>query len=100
MFEQHDRWLEELLEYTDRKEAITCSSGYIPLTAITQEIATACADSRPHSRRQVDSWQSMADDLADTLGWIGPGLLALVDAPGRAVQHGVGLVTERMWLFS
>ncbi|HYB36306.1 MAG TPA: hypothetical protein VEF72_11380, partial [Mycobacterium sp.] len=35
------------------------------------------------------SWQSMADDLFDTLGWIGPDLLALVDAPGRAVHHAI-----------
>jgi hypothetical protein len=89
LFEQHDRWLEELLEYTKRKEAVTCSSGYMPLTAITQEIATACADSRPHSGQQVASWQSMADDLTDTLGWIGPDLLALVDAPGRAIHQAI-----------
>jgi hypothetical protein len=89
LFEQHDRWLEELLEYTNRKEAVTCSSGYMPLTAITQEIATACADSRQHSGQQIASWQSMADDLFDSLGWIGPDLLALVDAPGRAVHQAI-----------
>jgi hypothetical protein len=89
LFEQHDRWLEELLEYTDRKEAITCSSGYMPLTAITQEIAAACADSRQHGGQQIAGWQSMADDLSDTLGWIGPDLLALVDAPGRAVRQAI-----------
>jgi hypothetical protein len=89
LFEQHDRWLEELLEYTNRKEAVTCNSGYMPLTAITQEIATACADIRPHSGQQIASWQSMADDLIDTLGWIGPDLLALVDAPGRAIHQAI-----------
>jgi hypothetical protein len=87
--EQHDRWLEELLEYTSRKEAVTCSSGYMPLTAITQEIVTACADSRPHSGQQIASWQSMAGDLSDTLDWIGPDLLALVDAPARAVHRAI-----------
>jgi hypothetical protein len=86
LFEKHDRWLEELLEYTNRKETVTCTSGDVPLTAITEEIVSACADSRPHSGQQIASWQSMADDLSDTLGWIGPDLLALVDAPGRAVQ--------------
>jgi hypothetical protein len=89
MFEQHDRWLEELLEYTDRKEAVTCRSGYMPLTAITQEITTACADAREHGRLQIASWQSMADDLSDTLDWIGPDLLALVDTPARAVLQAI-----------
>jgi hypothetical protein len=50
MFEQQERWLEELREYTDRKEAVTCRSGYMPLTAITQEIADACADTREPPR--------------------------------------------------
>ena len=89
MFEQHDRWLEELLEYTSRKESVTCTSGCMPLTAIAQEIATACADNRQHSRQQSPNWQSMASDLADTLDWIGPDLQALVDHPARAVHHTV-----------
>jgi hypothetical protein len=89
MFEQHERWLEELLEYTNRNEAVTCRSGYMPLTAITQEIATACADAREHDWRQIDSWQSMGADLSDSLGWIGPDLLALVAAAGRAVLHAI-----------
>lgn len=89
MFERHDRWLEELLEYTNREGAVTCSSGYMPLTAITQEIATACADSRQHGGQQIASWQSIADDLFDSLGWIGPDLLALADASGRAVHHAI-----------
>ena len=50
MFEQHERWLEELLEYTNRKESLTCSSGHMPLTAIAQEIATACADTATSQR--------------------------------------------------
>jgi hypothetical protein len=88
MFEQHERWLEELLEYTDRKEAVTCRSGYMPLTAITQEITTACADAREHGRLQIGSWESMAADLSDTLDWIGPDLLALVDTPeGRSTAR-------------
>lgn len=59
----------------------------MPLTAITQEIVTACADSRPHSGQQIAGWQSMAGDLSDTLDWIGSDLLALVDAPARAVHR-------------
>lgn len=86
LFQQHDRWLEELLEYTNREEAVTCRDGYLTLTAIAQEIATACADARVHDHKQKASWESMAADLFDTLDWIGPGLLALVDTPGRAVH--------------
>jgi len=89
MFEQHARWLEELLEYTNRKESVTCTSGYTALTAITQEIATACADTRQHSRQQVPNWQSMASDLSDTLDWIGPELQALVDGQARAIHHAI-----------
>ena len=87
MFEQDERWLDELVEYTNRKESRTCSSGHMPLTAIAQEIATACADTRQHSRQQIPNWQSMASDLSDTLDWIGPDLQALVDAPARAIHH-------------
>jgi hypothetical protein len=89
MFEQHERWLEELLEYTNREEATTCRSGYMPLTAIAQEIATACADARDHGRLHIPSWESMAADLSDSLDWIGPGLLTLVDAPGRTVLNAI-----------
>jgi hypothetical protein len=89
MFEQHERWLEELLEYTNRKEAVTCRSGYMPLTAIAQEIAVACADIREHTGQQAASWESMAADLSDSLDWIGPGLLALVDSVSQAVHHAI-----------
>ena len=58
MFEQHDRWLEELREYTNREEAVTCRSGYMPLTAIAQEITAACADARVRDHMQIDSWES------------------------------------------
>ena len=47
MFEKRDRWLEELLEYTNRKELITCTSGHMPLTAITED-SRACALTRSH----------------------------------------------------
>jgi hypothetical protein len=89
MFEQHDRWLEELLEYTNQKEAVTCRSDYMPLTAIAQEITTACADARVHDHMQIDSWESMAADLSDSLDWIGPNLLALVDTAARRVHHAI-----------
>lgn len=89
MFEQHARWLEELQAYTQREEAVTCRAGYMPLTAIAQEIATACADARVHDHMQVDSWESMAADLSDSLDWIGPELLALVGTPARAVHQAI-----------
>lgn len=87
MFEQHDRWLEELLECTRRKESITCASGHMPLTAILQEIADACADPQQHDRTQIYDWQSRASDLADTLDWLGPELKALVGAQGQTIQQ-------------
>lgn len=89
MFQQHARWLEELQEYTDRKEAVTCRAGYMPLTAIAQEIATMCADARVHDHMQIDSWDSIAADLSDSLDWIGPELLALVGTPARAVHQAI-----------
>jgi hypothetical protein len=89
MFEQRDRWLEELREYTGRKESVTCTSGHMPLTAIAQEIAIACADPRPHNGQQVGDWQSRASDLADTLDWIGPELHALVASPSQAIHQAI-----------
>ena len=89
MFEQRDRWLKELLEYTNRKETVTCTSGHMPLTAIAQEIANACADARVHDHQQKYDWQSMASDLAQTLAWVGPELHALVVAPVQAVHHAI-----------
>ncbi|WP_428340761.1 hypothetical protein [Mycobacterium sp.] len=89
MFEQHARWLEELQAYARREEAVTCRAGYMPLTAIAQEIAIASADARVHDHQQVYNWDSMAADLSDSLNWIGPELLALVDIPARAVQQAI-----------
>jgi hypothetical protein len=89
MFEQHERWLEELCEYTNREGAASCYSGYMPLTAIMQEIAAACADIREHTSQQSASWESMATDLSDCLDGIGPGLMALVDTAGRAVHRAI-----------
>ncbi len=97
MFEQHARWLEELQEYTRRKEAVTCRAGYMPLTAITQEIATLCADARVHDHLQIRSWESIAADLSDSLDWIGPELLALVGTPARTVHQAItnGILVPR-----
>lgn len=87
--EQHDRWLEELLEYTGRKESITCTSGHMPLTAILQEIANACADPQQHDHMQKFDWQSRASDLSETINWLGPELKALVDVPGQAILQAI-----------
>lgn len=97
MFEQHVRWLEELEEYTNRTEAVTCRAGYMPLTAIAQEITAACADARVHDHMQIDSWESSGADLFDSLQWIGPELLALVDTPAQAVHQAItnGLLLPR-----
>ncbi|MFI1916803.1 hypothetical protein [Nocardia sp. NPDC020380] len=86
MFDQHDRWLEELMLYTGRKELITCTAGRMPLTAIVAEIAEACSDPRVHDRQRSYDWQSMASDLEAALEWIGPELSALVDSTSRAVH--------------
>jgi hypothetical protein len=89
MLEQHARWLEELQAYTDREEAVTCRAGYMPLTAIAQEIATASTEARVHDRMQRDNWESVAADLSDSLNWIGPELLALVDTPAQAIHQAI-----------
>ncbi|WP_286151313.1 MULTISPECIES: hypothetical protein [unclassified Mycobacterium] len=89
MFEQHDRWLEELLHYIDREESITCTSGHLPLPAILQEIADACADPQQHDRTQAYDWQSRASDLRETLDWLGPELRALVDAPAQGILQAI-----------
>lgn len=89
MFEQHDRWLEELLAYTRRKESITCTSGHMPLTAIVQEISDACADPLPHNHMQRYDWKSRASDLVDTLDWLGPQVKVLVSAPCQATVQAI-----------
>lgn len=89
MFEQHDRWLEELREHTGREELVTCTSGHMPLTAIVAEIAEACADAKTHDKQKIRDWQSMASDLSDTLDWIGPELRVLVDRRGQAIHRAI-----------
>lgn len=97
LFEQHARWLEELREYVDRKEPVTCGAGYVSLPAVTVEIAAAAADPRPHDNVYVDSWTSMAADLDDSLQWIGPEFLAVVDTVARHVHQTItnGLLVPR-----
>ncbi|WP_280297085.1 hypothetical protein [Nocardia abscessus] len=87
MFEQRDRWLEELDEYTGRKDSITCTAGRMPLTAIVDEIANACADAREHTGQQIRDWQSMASDLSEAVDWVGPKLDSLVASKATAVHQ-------------
>lgn len=89
MFEQHDRWLEELLHYINLKEVITCTSGHLSLPAILQEIADACADPQQHNWTQKYDWQSRASDLKETLDWLGPELKALVDVPAQGILQAI-----------
>jgi hypothetical protein len=79
IFQQRERWLEELREYLNRKESIICGTGYMSLPAITDEIAEAAADPRPHTRQQRYDWKSRARDLEDTRAWLGPQLRAQVE---------------------
>jgi hypothetical protein len=97
VFEQHDRWLEELREHTGRKELVTCATGHMPVAAIAAEIADGCADTRPHDGRNVPDWQSLAADLTDALAWIGPELHALVAGPCQAIHQAItnGLLVPR-----
>lgn len=89
MFEQHDRWLEELRYHTGRDGLVTCKSGHMPLTAIVAEIADACADPRPHDKQNRRDWLSLAADLADALAWIGPEASVLVGGAGQAIHHAI-----------
>jgi hypothetical protein len=79
IFQQRERWLEELHEYVNRKELIICDAGYMSLPAITDEITEAAADPRPHTRQQRYDWKSRARDLDDTRAWLGPQLRAQVE---------------------
>ncbi|MEU1982080.1 hypothetical protein [Nocardia sp. NPDC019395] len=87
MFEQRDRWLEELDEYTGRKETITWRAGRMPLTAIVDEISNACADARQHTGQQVRDWRSIASDLDEAATWIGPQLQTLVGPKATVVYQ-------------
>lgn len=89
MFEQCDRWLEELQEHIDQKELVTCASGHMPLTAIVAEIAEACSDPRLHDGANIRDWLSIDADLAESLDWIGPQLGALVGGLGQAIRQSI-----------
>lgn len=80
IFQQRERWLEELREYVNRKEAIICGAGYMSLPAIADEIREAAADPRPHTRQQRYDWKSRARDLDDTRAWLGPQLRTQVES--------------------
>ncbi len=58
MFEQRERWLEELRAYTDEKDSVTSTSGRMPWDAIVREIDAACSDARPHGRQHIRDWHS------------------------------------------
>ena len=72
MFEQHERWLEELRSHVDRDEHVACSSGHMSLVAIALEIVNADADERRQEKIHIPNWVSMARDLQDTLNYLGP----------------------------
>ncbi|WP_083954730.1 MULTISPECIES: hypothetical protein [unclassified Rhodococcus (in: high G+C Gram-positive bacteria)] len=79
IFQQRDRWLEELREYVRSDTQIICEAGYMSLPAITEEILQAAHDPRPHDGQQKNDWESRALDLEDALTWLGPELDALVN---------------------
>lgn len=72
MFEQHERWLEELREHVNREEAVSSDSGRMNLVAIASEVVDADADERKQTRIHIPNWESMASDLGDTLDYLGP----------------------------
>ncbi|KXP12681.1 hypothetical protein AXK57_00010 [Tsukamurella pulmonis] len=76
LFEQRERWLDELHEYVVHvKEAAVCEAGFMPVPDILNEITEASADPREHrAPHQYYDWKSRARDLADAERWIGPNL--------------------------
>lgn len=80
IFDQRERWLEELREYVRKDATVICEVGYMSLPAITEEIAEAALDPKPHGGQQKNDWISRAGDLDDSLSWVGPELAALVTA--------------------
>jgi hypothetical protein len=53
MFEQREQRLAELREHTRRKELVTCTSGHMPLTAITAETPRSARISGRTTRAQI-----------------------------------------------
>jgi hypothetical protein len=96
LFEQRERWLEELSAHVGREEAVTGSSGRMNLVAIAAEIVNADADERTQKRIQVPNWESMARDLRDTTEYLGPQTYCLVrDASAALIDSIDGLFVEQ-----
>jgi hypothetical protein len=89
IFQQRERWLEELREYVKRKEMIICRAGYMSLPAITDEIVEAAADPRQHTNQQRYDWKSRVRDLDDARMWLGPELLAQVEPSASEVSKAI-----------
>lgn len=91
IFDQRERWLEELRQHVSQDASVICEAGYMSLPAITQEIAEAALDPQPHDQKQKYAWISRARDLDDSLSWTGSDLAALVTAAvhdlNRAITH-------------
>lgn len=81
IFDQRERWLEELRKYVREDASVICEAGYMSLPAITDEIAEAALDPQPHDGQQKNDWVSRARDLDDSLSWTGPELAVLADMP-------------------
>ena len=96
MFEQRERWLEELSAHVGREEAVTGSSGRMNLVAIAAEIVNADADERTQKRIHVPNWESMARDLHDTTEYLGPEAYSLArDASAALIQSIDDLFVEQ-----
>lgn len=97
IFDQRERWLEELREYVREDASVICEAGYMSLPAIADEIAEAALDPQPHDGQQKNDWISRAGDLDDSLSWTGPELAALVTAAVRDLHRSIAseLLTGR-----
>lgn len=95
MYEQHERWLEELRAQVRRDEAVVGHSGRMTLAAIAAEIVNAAADERKQTRIHIPNWESMARDIQDTLNYLGPESAALASDPSKALIDAInGLFVE------
>jgi hypothetical protein len=80
IFEQRDRWLEEMREQLQRKESVTSHLGYMDLVSIASEIVNAASDERKQTSLHIPNWKSLREDLADSLSYFGPELHGEVGA--------------------
>ncbi|GAA0997310.1 hypothetical protein GCM10009551_064690 [Nocardiopsis tropica] len=87
IFDQRERWIEELREYVLNNAAVICQAGVMALPAITEEIEEAALDPQPHNGMQKNDWTSRARDLEDSLKWVGPELASLVTAAVRDLHR-------------